>query len=573
MQLRESAPEAKSKNTAQESSGVAHAGSQARVTLAIVPRERFSMAVQSLENVLRHTRAPFELVYVDAGSPPSVQAEIAKRVHEAGGTLLRTDEDLSPNSARNRALLHVQTEYVVFMDNDVTVEEGWLGTLIACADATGAAVVGPLTLIDTASGISVHLVEGTIEIDKQSEPHRLIARHERMKASRESVTARQGELEPRRCDFAEFHTMLVRRSVLDEIGPLDEDLLSAAEHIDLGLSIAKVGHSVYSAPRAVTTYVAPRSLSLAERRFFMRRWGDERNESSLNRLAEKWQVDRYEGVCEAAQTFLYMHQALCPLPDPERGGPDHHAGIVGHGYAQTPAQLYQQMREDGWSLAALVRMQNACDLAITLFAGLFRACGKPFLCHGIGTASILIRYKAPLALVEAGLLHAAYSHGRYPGFKSLTTAKRRKRLRKVVGQGTEALIDRYNSYDWKVGPPAGELHALDCRDAGIFLLRMANDLEEQLDLALAYTAKPPGIPPAWSSYFRGLAKELGVEGLATELEQALSATDGADIPDRLRNDLSVSYSIEQWTRKREPVGRRRKILRSRWRRGLRRLLA
>jgi len=252
--------------------------------------------------------------------------------------------------------------------------------------------------------------------------------------------------------------------------------------------------------------------------------------------------------------------------------PERHAGPVAHGYAQTPAQLYQQMRGAGWNAPALERVRDACDYAITLFSDLFRACGKPFLCHGVGTASILLRYGAPLALVKAGLVHAAYSHGRYPPLRGKSRPKQRYLVRKNLGRGTEELIHRYDAYDWSAGPPTGDLDSLDCRDAGIFLLRMANDLEEQLDLSLAYTSKPRELGPDWQPFFDELAEKLGVPGLAKQLDAATEATLSASIPEPLRGAEVSSYAIEPWSRKREAMGRRRKLMKSKWRRGLHRLL-
>ena len=43
------------------------------VTIAVVPRERFSFARDSLEALYRYTDPPFRLVYVDGGSPSRVQ--------------------------------------------------------------------------------------------------------------------------------------------------------------------------------------------------------------------------------------------------------------------------------------------------------------------------------------------------------------------------------------------------------------------------------------------------------------------------------------------------------------------
>ena len=40
-------------------------------TIVIVPRERFSLTRRNLESIYDCADAPFELVYVDGGSPPT----------------------------------------------------------------------------------------------------------------------------------------------------------------------------------------------------------------------------------------------------------------------------------------------------------------------------------------------------------------------------------------------------------------------------------------------------------------------------------------------------------------------
>lgn len=543
---------------------------EARVTIVIVARERFGLAARSLDSVLDDTRIPFELVYVDGGSPPTVQSQIEKRVHAAGGLLLRHEEFLSPNAARNLALPHVRTEYVAFVDNDVRVEAGWLDGLLACADETGAAIVGPLTMIETPKGSFIHLVGGEIRRHAHDGMQELSEHHvqdlERFKNGPEDPS-------PQECDFAEYHTMLVRRSVLDAVGPLDEGCLSVAEHLDLALLAKDAGHSVHVEPRSRVTYVQPHALTLGERAYFMKRWSDEGTSHSLDHFAEKWEVGRYwqGGICETTQSFVYEHQSLCPLPVSARVEEESLTDSKKRGVAQTPAQLYQQMRIAGWDTASIARIQATCDFAISLFSDLFRACGKPFLCHAIGTASVLLRYGAPLTLIKAALVHAAYSHGRFPAMKS--QSKRRKIVSRNVGRGCESLVHRYQGVDWQAGPPSTDLDRLGCIDAGTYLLRMANDLEEQLDLSLAYTGKPIILPAAWPPFFRALAGELGVDGLALELERASEATRVAHIPEELRREGDGSYAIDWWSRAREKLGRRQKILaKGRRRRLLRRAL-
>ncbi len=105
-----------------------------RVTIVVVPRERFSCAAESLDSIYQHTTMPFELVYVDGGSPPSVQRYLQTQAREKGFQLLRTESFLSPNRARNLGLREVKTAYLVFIDNDVIVSPRWLETLIECAE-------------------------------------------------------------------------------------------------------------------------------------------------------------------------------------------------------------------------------------------------------------------------------------------------------------------------------------------------------------------------------------------------------------------------------------------------------
>jgi hypothetical protein len=138
-------------------------------------------------------------------------------------------------------------------------------------------------------------------------------------------------------------------------------------------------------------------------------------------------------------------------------------------------------------------------------------------------------------------------------------------VKNVLGSAIEALIRRYHEYDWAAGPPVAELDVLNCRDAGIFLMRMANDLDELLDLSLAYTVKDRDLRPQWQAAFRELAEELGIAGLASELEHALEATQAANIPEALRHEKVSSYAIEAWNRRRESPGRLRKLKKSKWR--------
>jgi GT2 family glycosyltransferase len=263
------------------------------VTIVVSPRERFSVSARSLDSIYEHTDAPFDLVYVDGGSPRYVRDYLAKSASERGFKLIRSETFLSPNHARNLALRHVpaETRYVVFIDNDVVVSPGWLAPLIACAEETGAAIVGPLICQGTPLHTIVHCAGGEcgvreIEADGQRERHLF----EKIFSQGKSVAKLAPKLRRQPTHLAEFHCMLVRFSVLSETGPLDERILSTREHLDLCMTVAERGGVIYFEPASVVTYLNNTRMRLSDLHYYMLRWGDAWERTSLIRMAEKWNL-------------------------------------------------------------------------------------------------------------------------------------------------------------------------------------------------------------------------------------------------------------------------------------------
>src|SRR5258706_5561161 len=131
-----------------------------QVTLVVVPRERFGVTRRALEAVYANTAEPFNLVYVDGGSPPRIRRYLAQEAEAPGFTVVRTDPYLIPNEARNLGLRHVRAPYVVVIDNDAVPSPGWLGKLVECAEATGAWVVGPTYYIGGPEREAIHMAAG-----------------------------------------------------------------------------------------------------------------------------------------------------------------------------------------------------------------------------------------------------------------------------------------------------------------------------------------------------------------------------------------------------------------------------
>lgn len=272
--------------------------SDALATLVIVPRERFSAARRSLESIYEHTEPPFELVYVDGGSPAKVRRFLEQESRRRNFRLVRTDHYLTPNEARNLGLSHVTTRYVVFVDNDVLVMPGWLDKLVACAEETSAWAVGPLYCWGDPAKEIVHMAGGEATVEERDGVRYL---KEKLRFANRPLAEVRPQLERREDELVEFHCMLVRRDVFDRLGPLDEGLMSTREHVDFCIAVRDAGGTVYFEPEAVTTYLGvvyggmdssdacPR-FEWSDIPYYLLRWSDAWCEASLRRVNEKWQV-------------------------------------------------------------------------------------------------------------------------------------------------------------------------------------------------------------------------------------------------------------------------------------------
>ena len=83
--------------------------------------------------------------------------------------------------------------------------------------------------------------------------------------------------------------MLVRMEFLQQLGGLDEALLNTKEHIDLCMSATQAGGTIFLEPRALVTYAAG-PLRWSDMPYYMLRWSDAWERSSLQHLLAKWKL-------------------------------------------------------------------------------------------------------------------------------------------------------------------------------------------------------------------------------------------------------------------------------------------
>ena len=74
---------------------------EAKATIVMTARDRFSLAVRALNEIARVTAKPYQLIYIDGGSPKVVADEIRATCEQHGFRYMRYDTFLSPCQARN----------------------------------------------------------------------------------------------------------------------------------------------------------------------------------------------------------------------------------------------------------------------------------------------------------------------------------------------------------------------------------------------------------------------------------------------------------------------------------------
>jgi (p)ppGpp synthase/HD superfamily hydrolase len=210
--------------------------------------------------------------------------------------------------------------------------------------------------------------------------------------------------------------------------------------------------------------------------------------------------------------------------------------------AQTNLQLYDQLTTLGWASTDLAAARGAYELAAQLFSARYRASGKTFIAHVVGTASCVAAVDSRAALVTAGLLHAAYQAGDFGRPSSFE--HRRSILRAHIGPEAEDLVHAYTVLPWSaaaLGRLLDEHGKLSARDRDVVLLRLANEVDEHVDCGVAFADRnhEPLYADAAVDTMCELAVAIGHRDLAQLLDRVRDR--GAEPrPAELHSDLTAS---------------------------------
>jgi len=284
--------------------------SNSHPVVAFVPREVFSTTEKCLRRLYEVADEPFDLVCIDGNSDSKTQLFLESFSKEKGFALIRTEQFLPPNRARNMAYEwareNTNTDYIVFVDNDVLVSQGWLSALVKCADDTGAGLVGPAYYEHMPECSILHMYGGVCGLVRNEE-NRLVY-FERHDCQHLPVENLDSELIRKKTDLIEFHTVLIRMNFLSTIGGLDEGMICHAEHGDISMTAKNNGFEIWMEPAAKITYVPPKRLAREDRHFFLLRWSEEWIRANQKHFQKKWGIENEFNSNDPGLKWLRRHR-------------------------------------------------------------------------------------------------------------------------------------------------------------------------------------------------------------------------------------------------------------------------
>lgn len=257
-----------------------------RVTIGFTPRERFSLAGESLQRLFDCTEVPFRLIVVDANTPEPYRQQMQRVLDGRDNVeVIRTDGYLRPSESKNLVVAGAEGDYLCLIENDVLVQDGWLPRLIAACEEHPADVAVPLIIEGPLGSGKVHFDDllGSVRTVEGPRGPRLEI------LPRSSEKERDHGAQRRTVEFMEQHCLLFRRSVFDRIGPFDEQL-NTRDEIDLSLALRHAGVPVVFEPECAVHYLPPYPPEPEELEFFLQRWDLDRAAASRERIRDKWDL-------------------------------------------------------------------------------------------------------------------------------------------------------------------------------------------------------------------------------------------------------------------------------------------
>ncbi|MBC7249837.1 MAG: glycosyltransferase family 2 protein [Anaerolineae bacterium] len=219
-----------------------------RVAVIVLNWNGLADTLECLESLARLDYPDYEVVVVDNGSTDGSLDAIQGRFPDA--TLIENGENLGFTGGNNAGLRYVlvqRADYALLLNNDTEVAPDFLSHLVLAAEANPTVGVAGPTIYYYARPDLIWSAGGMIDRSRGQT---------RMIGLNEQDTGQYGTA-PREVDFVTGCALLVKRTVLEQVGLLDERFFAYYEEAEWCVRARKAGFKIVHVPTAKIWHKIP----------------------------------------------------------------------------------------------------------------------------------------------------------------------------------------------------------------------------------------------------------------------------------------------------------------------------
>ncbi|WP_406683467.1 glycosyltransferase family 2 protein [Seonamhaeicola sp. MEBiC1930] len=211
---------------------------QPKVSIVSVNYNQPEVTCEMLESLRKVTYPNFETLVVDNGSPTNSPLIIKEKYPEAH--LIISEKNLGFAGGNNLALKQAKGDYVLLLNNDTEVEPDFLDSLVELMESDNK--------IGIVSSKILFFYEDNLIQYAGSSPLNPITSRNITYGNKEKDSGQFNK--PKETSYPHGACMMIRRSVLEELGLLYENYFLYYEELDFAERVKRAGYKIYFQPKS-----------------------------------------------------------------------------------------------------------------------------------------------------------------------------------------------------------------------------------------------------------------------------------------------------------------------------------
>ena len=208
-----------------------------------------------IESIINNTQREYEIIIVDNNSPDNSGELFEKEFTNCNFIL--NQENVGVPEGLNIGIQNANGEFLVFLNNDLTVDVGWLDAFFSAYEKFGDALYQPKSL----------KMKDSKQIDGVGNMINLFGF---------GFSRGKGEIDTGKYDnkieeisYASGTCMFLSKKIIDEIGVFDKILFAYHEEVDLGWRARLFGYKSYYVSNALIHHFGSAHWGWSKRKFYL----------------------------------------------------------------------------------------------------------------------------------------------------------------------------------------------------------------------------------------------------------------------------------------------------------------